>query len=55
MDKQQYDIIMEQANNKLRVALKNQLQADISCTTEEAFIAIDHLFDILDAHKTYKG
>ncbi|MEE1505086.1 MAG: hypothetical protein UGF89_12690 [Acutalibacteraceae bacterium] len=53
MDKKTYKIIMKKANGGLMTALRNSLQADMGGTTEQADVAVNHIMDILDAHKEY--
>lgn len=53
MNKETYEITMKQANGGLMTALRNSLQADMGGTTEQADVAVNHIMDILDAHKEY--
>lgn len=53
MDKKAYEMTMKQANGGLMTALRNSLQSDMGGTIEQADIAVNHILDILDAHKEY--
>lgn len=54
MDKEEFNIIMEQANGKLMVALENQILADIGGTRKQANILANHILDIIDAHNEFR-
>ncbi len=53
MDKEFFDIMMEQADGKLMTALENQVQADVGETRKAANILVNHILDILDAYKEF--
>lgn len=54
MDREQFEIIMKQANGSLMTALENRIQADISATRKEANMVANHILDILDAYEEFK-
>lgn len=55
MDRESFDIIMEQANENLMTALENQIQAVVGGTRKQANILANNILDILDAHKEFRN
>lgn len=54
MDREEFDIIMNQANGNLMTAVENQILADMGGTRKAANITANHILNILDAHKEFK-
>ena len=54
MDKEEFKIVMEQANGNLMTALENQILLDVGGTRQGANLLANHILDILDAHKEFK-
>ena len=55
MDKEEFKIIMEQANGNLMTALENQILSDVGGTRQGANLLANHILDILDAHEESKN
>lgn len=53
MDREFFEITMQKANGSLMTALENQVQADVGGTRKQANILVNHILDILDAHKEF--
>lgn len=48
MEKQIFDIIMEQANGRLMTALENAIMQDTGILRQQANLLANHLLDIID-------
>lgn len=56
MEKQTFDIIMEQANGRLMTALENAIMQDTGILRQQANLLANHLLDIIEMNdeKKYK-
>lgn len=54
MNKEEFKIVMEQANGNIMTALENQILSDVGGTRQRANLLANHILDILDAHKEFK-
>ena len=55
MDKELFDIIMHHSKGNLMTALEDKILADMGGTRKAANITANHILDILDAHKEFRG
>ena len=54
MNKEEFKIVMEQANGNIMTVLENQILSDVGGTRQGANLLANHILDILDAHKEFK-